>query len=355
MKALACFTESKIFKDLCAKSSNPTEFTRIYLKNKDALKTKMAHRRFCELLCDIIATNKNGDYEYLLKQYKNEKSTVKKLAIRYGQERQIEFSNRLSQNSKNIHATIDIINWNHIEYYTRDGYTEEQARQIIAERQSEYSKIGHDKKRQTEGFYRRANPMCIEYWIDKVDDPQLAHDNHVKNNCLSLENYIRKYGEEEGLSRHNAKSLKKLTTTIERHGVFGFSTQSSRGGREMCLKLYRRFRKMGFIKADMNCQLGDLREFARTDFEFNKSYFYDFCLKPLKIIVEYNGIYFHPRNREDWRRKDLTFDEALAKDLRKISFIEDLGYKVFVIWEDDDIETKINEVINYAKAQLDKR
>ena len=138
-------------------------------------------------------------------------------------------------------------------------------------------------------------------------------------------------------------------------GVFGFSTQSSKGGREMCLKLYRRFRKMGFVKADMNCQLGDLREFARTDFEFNKSYFYDFCLKPLKIIVEYNGIYFHPRNREDWRRKDLTFDEALAKDLRKISFIEDLGYKVFVIWEDDDIETKINEVINYAKTQLDKR
>lgn len=157
MKALACFTESKAFKDLCAKSGNPAEFTRIYLKNKDDLKTKITHVRFCELLCD------------------------------------------------------------------------------------------------------------------------------------------------------------------------------------------------------MNCQLGDLREFARTDFEFNKSYFYDFCLKPLKIIVEYNGIYFHPRNREDWRRKDLTFDEALAKDLRKISFIEDLGYKVFVIWEDDDIEIKINEVINYAKAQLDKR
>lgn len=51
----------------------------------------------------------------------------------------------------------------------------------------------------------------------------------------------------------------------------------------------------------------------------------------------------------------MTFDEALAKDLRKISFIEDLGYKVFVIWEDDDIETKINEVIDYAKTQLDKR
>jgi len=51
--------------------------------------------------------------------------------------------------------------------------------------------------------------MCIEYWIDKVDDPELAHSNHVKNNCLSLENYIRKYGEEDGLSRHNAKSFKK--------------------------------------------------------------------------------------------------------------------------------------------------
>ena len=91
MKALTCFTESKTFKDLCAKSGNPTEFTRIYLKNKDVLKTKTAHGRFCELLCDIIVTNKNDDYEYLLKQYKNEKSTVKKLAIRYGQERQIEF------------------------------------------------------------------------------------------------------------------------------------------------------------------------------------------------------------------------------------------------------------------------
>ena len=86
MKALACFTESKTFKDLCAKSGNPAEFTRIYLKNKDALKTKMAHRRFCELLCDIIVTNKNGDYEYLLKQYKNEKATVKKLAIVTGKQ-----------------------------------------------------------------------------------------------------------------------------------------------------------------------------------------------------------------------------------------------------------------------------
>ena len=102
MKALACFTESKTFKDLCAKSGNPAEFTRIYLKNKGVLKTKITHRRFCELLCDIIVTNKNDDYECLLKQYKNEKSTVKKLAIRHGQERQIEFSNRLSQNAKNI-------------------------------------------------------------------------------------------------------------------------------------------------------------------------------------------------------------------------------------------------------------
>ena len=351
MRKMSCFSESKQFRDLNEKCGNHPEFLRVFLKNKESLESKIRQLRFCQLLCDLIRANPtHGNFDELVVQYKNERSMVKKIAMRFGSERQVQYSNRLSENAKNIHATVDIVNWNHVAYHTSRGHTEEEAKQIIGELQSRNSKLGHETRRNTGYSYRHKNPICIEYWLDRSDDPIGSLEEYKRTNAMSKDNYKKRHGEVEGIIRFNEAQTKRKATRLKKYGVFGITTQSSRPGRKVCLKLYKRFRKLGFLRTEMNCQLGNLREFARTDFEFERSYFYDFCLRPLKIIVEYNGLYYHPRDPQTWRRKDLSFEDALAKDERKMSFIENLGYKTFIIWEDDDIETKLSEIIDYAKT-----
>ena len=112
--------------------------------------------------------------------------------------------------------------------------------------------------------------------------------------------------------------------------------------------------RLGFCRDQMCAAVGNSKEFVRTDIENKKTYYYDFCLKPLKLIVEYNGIYFHPRDIDEWRRKDISFEDALHKDTQKLDFIRALGYDVIVVWEDDDVECKIKEIVDYAKAKMVK-
>lgn len=96
-------------------------------------------------------------------------------------------------------------------------------------------------------------------------------------------------------------------------------------------------------KNDIVWGISNNKEFILTDFEKNKSYFYDFVVKSKKIIIEYNNSFWHPRVGKEWKGI-LNYDELLKRDKDKEELAINRGYRVYYIWNDDDIEAKINEL-----------
>ena len=66
--------------------------------------------------------------------------------------------------------------------------------------------------------------------------------------------------------------------------------------------------------------------------EKQKIYFYDFTIfdknSEIKIIVEFNGAYYHPRTEEQ-------NPAAFSKDLEKRKLAEQSGFQFYVVWDDD--------------------
>jgi hypothetical protein len=86
----------------------------------------------------------------------------------------------------------------------------------------------------------------------------------------------------------------------------------------------------------------------------NDIYFYDFTIKSKKIIIEYNGIIFHPKNeKSDWVNpcnRGLSSEDAYNKQKIKIQTAVDKGFSVFEIWS-DDID-KYDKCLNFIKNNI---
>ena len=82
--------------------------------------------------------------------------------------------------------------------------------------------------------------------------------------------------------------------------------------------------------------------------ENKRPYFYDFVIPELKLCVEYNGVKFHPREGDvEWVGLfGETYEYKLNYDKRKIKVIEDCGYNVIVVWEDDNLDKKIKDIVS---------
>lgn len=91
-------------------------------------------------------------------------------------------------------------------------------------------------------------------------------------------------------------------------------------------------------------------------------YFYDFCVKEAKSILEYDGSRWHPTKEQAKKLKielmeitGMTYGQKYKKDQAKLKMATDNGFKVFVVRSDFTDEQKtdiINDFIKYTKEQL---
>ena len=88
---------------------------------------------------------------------------------------------------------------------------------------------------------------------------------------------------------------------------------------------------------------GKRKEYFLYDEEMKQVYFYDFTIKSKKIILEYNGCYYHPKTRE-------FNPNQYDKDQRKKFVAESLGFTYIVVWDDKPIK----ENQSYLMEMLDK-
>jgi len=83
-------------------------------------------------------------------------------------------------------------------------------------------------------------------------------------------------------------------------------------------------------------------------------YFYDFTIKSKKIIIEYNGVLFHPKSeKSDWinpMNRELSSEDAYNRQKRKLQTAIDKGFSVFEIWSDD--VDKYDKCLNFIKNNI---
>lgn len=191
-----------------------------------------------------------------------------------------------------------------------------------------------NKKQMSEKMKARnhLNKFSIEYWLIETDgDEEKANELYRKHQTRDVSWFIEKYGEEEGLIRHKAKTEKWVNTMtsksseeiirINKLKAYGVGATSKAED-----EIYERL-----VKIDLLVQ----RQFLISSHS-GKSYRYDF--KCGNKIIEYNGDYWHcnPVIYESNyfnQRTNKTAQEMWDSDANKIQLAKDNGYEVLIIWE----------------------
>lgn len=96
-------------------------------------------------------------------------------------------------------------------------------------------------------------------------------------------------------------------------------------------------------------------EYFIWDKEKHKILFYDFFVKELNLIIEYNGVVWHPRERiqKNWRHPYTkeTSEKYFDYDTYKNNIVKKNNIDLIIIYEDELI-TKRKEIINELHRRI---
>lgn len=295
--------------------------------------------RYLELLCDICSLYDDGILQKV-EEYKNETKTSNKLKIRYGDEKQKEYIEVLKNKPKGTPNS-----WTMISYWLNKGYTEEEAKKMIKNKRNIASRNGVNTRRKNNN-YKNESPLSLIYWCSRghsLDEAELLRRPYLNKCKNTLPRYIETHGKELGIKLFNTASKSRKEKLISKYGSLVVGSYVSKESLKILIKLYKKIRKGGIGRNDVVWGISNNKEFVLTDFENDKSYFYDFVVKSKKVIVEYNNSFWHPREDKEWR-SFLNYDETLKRDNLKKELAIKRGYKIYYIWEDDNLEEKIDEL-----------
>ena len=192
---------------------------------------------------------------------------------------------------------------NQLKWWTKKGYTEEEAKKHVSERQKTFSK-----------------EKCIEKY--GKEKGEMIFQNRQRKWRKSLD---KKYSKETQLEW--AISCK------------GYSKQSS----ELFTPFYNLY------KNKYTCFLSPFTKEFFINLKNSKFYLYDFCIKELGLIFEFNGSHVHanpnwPKEKLDsWRHcfNHETAYENINHFKEKTLAAEQQGFKIIILWDTDKNNSKI--------------
>lgn len=273
-----------------------------------------------------------------------------------------------------------------IAYWMKNGFSEEESKNIISERQSKISprsllywinkglseeeaktsRTKHQsecgkKSKQKYGCVRVFSPRCTEYFMARgyskeeateiISETQSEISNHYvtntpteirrAHNWMCKEYYIQRFP--ESWQEEYSKSFE----------IKHSSNFRSKGGDLFCTMLNERFSWL-----ESNRYFGD-REFTTYSEELKRVVKYDYVDTKLKVVVEYNGDYWHGNPKkypggtimEYPNGSRIPVEVIWAQDLRKSRVMEERGYRVFSVWEMDCVEN-INLVLDELYEEI---
>ena len=180
---------------------------------------------------------------------------------------------------------------------------------------------------------RLNSKRSLEYWLREFDgDKERAAKALAEYQRNDLSTYVRLYGLAEGAERYAelvARKTRNWNMADRNH---------SQGQVELEAEVRARFpgEKIHGVEAGYAIFLRK----AEQDFLGQRVIFPDILMKDRKVIIEYNGSYWHghPSMFPDpsVRHKsipDMTVQQIRDKDSRKLQILADRGFRCLVVWD----------------------
>ncbi len=194
---------------------------------------------------------------------------------------------------------------------------------------------------------QRVNGCKLEYFIEKYGNVEgtLYYKELNKKKSPNLYNFQRKYGNDVG--------IQKFEDYINKSKV-GYSSTISQIFFD---NLYDILIKCDYVDSDKIYYSSKNFEFGSIN-EIGKFYKYDFVDTKNKIVIEFNGDFWHG-NPKLYKSSDIIkksnfcmkVEDIWTRDKLKNEHMENLGYKVFVVWEFDyrlNKDGTVEDIINAA-------
>lgn len=244
--------------------------------------------------------------------------------------------------------------------------------------------LSNYQKRNLEFFVKKYG---IDIGLKKFDKRRIKQSESLKNYLAdeekrklcgnTLENFVRKYGEDKGFIKYKEKNSKcshTLENMIRRYGEEDGLTRYIIHKKN----LYFLNKKIGSSKIAENLfdiiykklinykenifYIKENREYFLNDKENKKFYLYDFTFikDNIKFIIEFNGDFWHANpdiyNENFFHTvKRMSAKEMWQDDKKKIDFAKKKDFNVLIIWEKDyrnNKEKTIEIVDNFIKEQF---
>jgi hypothetical protein len=185
----------------------------------------------------------------------------------------------------------------------------------------------------------RIHATTKEYYLNKgYSEEESIELLKERQRTFTLEKCIEKYGEEEGKNRW----LERQEKWLNNYKKVNYSNISQ----ELFISLYNELLKLEFTNKVYFAKLDDNNKIHNTNrnFEYrlklNESYILpDFFIPDLKLIIEFDGTYYHRDNTEN-KEREKRRDENIKKS----------GYSVLHISEKEYIKNKeltVLKLVNY--------
>jgi len=168
---------------------------------------------------------------------------------------------------------------------------------------------------------------------------------------------ITKKGKESKRKNHgdeNFNNRKKFKQTMmDRYGVETSFRLSNRYYSKISQNLFWNLYKELPENLKVSTYFAELpkNEYRMIDLN-NDSIYIDFTILDIKFCIEFFGDIYHgnpnifnENDKPNFFYKNLTCKQIWEKDKKRINFIEDNGFKILIIWEEEYLKRK-NEVVN---------
>lgn len=266
--------------------------------------------------------------------------TLENMIIKYGEE---EGTKRFNQyKEKQAYS-------NSFEYkQNKHGWTKEEYDKFNKSRavtlENLISKHGEEEGTKIWESYceRQSYTSTDEYLIEKFGEEEANNIKLCKSH--NLKGFIAKYGEEEGKRKYDdyIKNTQYNKTYSESSLIF--------------------FNNLINEMKERNIIYGDIWYGEREKLQWSKNgdlYYFDFFIPELKLVIEFNGDYWHcnpNRYEPDYYHphKKMTAEQIWMYDKIKQDVIEkEFGYNIITIWE-KDVKKNENEIIKMIISEIIK-
>lgn len=316
---------------------NPRKNLNEYNFLKHNLSIEPTHKQI-KAFVEIKKTNQTDyDETYILFQkYWNSTSNKERTRIKSGETGLEEYNKTMKARKR----PEKIVSSFRTSYWMSKGFTEEQAKTEVSKLQSTNAKKHIYKKHQ--------HPIHEEYYIARgltEEEAYLAKEKFMDDH-YNMRN-LHKLSEEE-YEKFLERYPKRKATLLDRYGTTCTNCKISKESLRFFLPIYKFLRRNGIEKTDINWGISGSKEFT-TSYS-GRNFSYDFTVRSKKIFIEYNGIFWHPKDTDlNWTNPWTTREEAKETERLKLEAATNLGYRIITVWSDENLKIKQKEIFDDFK------